>query len=403
MRYSENDLIQLKNFYRDQLLQDTLPFWFPKSMDTEYGGYLLMRDRDGTLLDDDKSVWFVGRTAWTLANLYNNFEKNEEWLRMAKSGIEFSEKYCFDPTDGQMYFYVTRDGKPIRKRRYFFSETFAVISYAAYAKATGDDFYANRSREIFSNCLQFVSGERTLLPRYTETRPIRGLGVPMIMINVAQQLRENIGDERCDTCIDQWIKEIERYHIKHDLECVLEQVNPDGDIINHADGRLINPGHAIEAAWFIFNEAVYKNNDPHLIETGCKIVDYMWKRGWDREYGGILFLRDVYDKPVQEYCQDMKFWWTHNEFIIATLYAYLLTGDEKYAEMHKKVHEYSYSHFHDKEYGEWFGYLHRDGSVAQPAKGNLHKGPFHLPRQQLVCWKLIEKYLDKYPVTTTHD
>lgn len=395
MKYSKQELLNLKDFYKNQLLNDTLPFWFPRCIDEEYGGYLLMRDRDGALLDDDKSVWFVGRTAWTLSNLFNTVEKKEEWLRMAKSGVEFSEKYCFDPVDVQMYFYVTRDGKPIRKRRYFFSETFAAISYAAYAKASGEDFYAKRARKVFTNCLQFINGERQLAPRYTDVRPVRGLGVPMIMINVAQQLRENIGDERCDKYITEWIDTIEKYHVKHDIRCVMEQVSPDGSIINHNDGRIINPGHAIEAAWFIFNEAVYKKYDAHLIELGCNIVDYMWERGWDEEYGGVIFFRDVYNKPVQEYCQDMKFWWPHNEFIIATLYAYLLTGNEKYADMHRLVHAYAYAHFHDKEFGEWYGYLHRDGTVSQPAKGNLHKGPFHLPRQEWFCWKLIEKHIEK--------
>lgn len=394
MYYSKQELLSLKDFYKNQLLNDTLLFWFPGCMDEKYGGYLLMRDSNGTLMDDDKSVWFVGRTAWTLSNLFNTVERREEWLQMAKSGVEFSEKHCFDPEDGQMYFYVTRDGKPIRKRRYFFSETFAVISYSAYARAARDDFYAQRAREIFTTCLDFASGKRLLAPRYTNVRPVRGLGVPMIMMNVAQQLRENVGDERCDKLIAEWIDTIEKYHVKHDIRCVMEQVSPNGSIIDHNDGRIINPGHAIEAAWFIFNEAVYKNNDAHLIKLGCDIVDYMWERGWDKEYGGVIFFRDVYNKPVQEYCQDMKFWWPHNEFIIATLYAYLLTGNEKYANMHRLVHTYAYGHFHDKEFGEWYGYLHRDGTVAQPAKGNLHKGPFHLPRQEWLCWKLIEKYIE---------
>jgi N-acylglucosamine 2-epimerase len=116
----------------------------------------------------------------------------------------------------------------------------------------------------------------------------------------------------------------------------------------------------------------------------------MWERGWDKEFGGIFYFRDVYNKPVQEYYHDMKFWWPHNEFIIATLFAYILTKDPKYAVWHKMVHDYSYSHFHDKKNGEWFGYLHRDGTVSQTAKGNLFKGPFHLPRQEWYCWKLLE-------------
>jgi N-acylglucosamine 2-epimerase len=390
MSYTNTDILQLKEFYTHQLLIDTVPFWFPRSIDEEYGGYLFMRDQDGTLLDDDKAVWIQGRAAWLLSTLYNTVEPRQEWLDGARSGIEFLNKHCFD-TDGQMFFHVTRKGSPIRKRRYFFSETFAVIAMAAYAKASGDEAVAEKSRYLLGKCIEYATKPGLLPPKFEATRPSKGIGVPMIMINTAQQLRETIGDSRCDGYIDQWIKEIETDFVKHDIKCVMEQVAPDGSIIDHIDGRTLNPGHAMEGAWFILHEAKYRNNDAHLIKLGCTMLDYMWERGWDKEYGGILYYRDVYGKPVQEYWQDMKFWWPHNEAIIATLLAYTLTGDEKYARWHKMVHDYAYSKFHDPVNGEWYGYLHRDGSIAQTAKGNLFKGPFHLPRQEWYCMQLLNE------------
>ena len=394
MKYSEQDLIELKKFYQNQLLNDTIPFWFPRSFDKEHGGFLLMRDSDGSLLDDDKAVWIQGRATWLLSTLYNTIEKKDEWLQGAKLGYDFLNNHCFD-SDGQMFFHVTRDGKPLRKRRYFFSETFYVIAAAAYAKASGDKEAASNARRVFGECIKYATGEKQLLPKFTQTRASKGIGVPMIMMNTAQQLRETIGDSRCDEWIEKWIKEIETFFVKDDIQCVMEQVAPDGSIINHIDGRTLNPGHAIEGAWFILHEAVHRNNDQHLIELGCKMLDYMWERGWDKEQGGILYFRDVFNKPVQEYWQDMKFWWPHNETIIATLLAYLITGNEKYAQWHKQVHDYSYQHFHDKQYGEWFGYLHRDGTIAQTAKGNLFKGPFHLPRQEWYCTQILDAYLGK--------
>lgn len=379
---------QLRDFYKKQLLEDTIPFWFPRSVDTEFGGYLLMRDADGSLIDDDKAVWIQGRAAWMLSTLYNTVEPRQEWLEGAKAGIDFLFQYCFDE-DGRMFFHVTRDGRPIRKRRYFFSETFATIAMAAYAKATADETMAYNARELFGKCIEYATTPGLLPAKFTNTRPAKGIGVPMIMINTAQQVRDTIGDPRCDEWISKWIAEIEKDFVKDDIRCVMEQVAPDGSIIDHIDGRTLNPGHAIEGAWFILHEARYRNNDPHLIDLGCRMLDYMWERGWDEEFGGILYFRDVYNKPVQEYWQDMKFWWPHNETIIATLLAYQITGDEKYKGWHKQVHDWAYDHFHDKEKGEWFGYLHRDGTVAQSAKGNLFKGPFHLPRQEWYCYQLL--------------
>lgn len=352
-----------------------------------------MRDSDGSLIDDDKAVWFQARATWLLSSLYNLIENKKEWLTGAKLGYDFLNKFCFD-TDGQMFFHVTRDGRPIRKRRYFFSEAFAVIGMAAYAKAAASAEAATKARELFGRCIEYSTGERQLTPKYTNTRPARGIGIPMIMLNTAQQVRETIGDERCDKWIDTWIHEISSVFVKDDIQCVMEQVSVDGSIIDHIDGRLLNPGHAIECAWFILHEAKYRNNDPHLVALGCRMLDYMWMRGWDKEYGGIFYYRDVYNRPVQEYWQDMKFWWPQNEAIIATLSAYLMTGNERYAKWHKMVHDYAYKFFHDKEHGEWFGYLHRDGTIAQTAKGNLFKGPFHLPRQELYCVQLLKECLE---------
>ena len=229
-------------------------------------------------------------------------------------------------------------------------------------------------------------------PKFTDTRPAKAIGEPMIQMVTAQELRLNLGDNSYTGDIDDAIEEIRRDFMKPKIECVMEMVAPDGSIIDHFDGRTLNPGHAIECAWFILWEAKLRGNDPDLIRTGCQILDWMMARGWDGEYGGLFYFRDVYDKPVQEYWHDMKFWWPHNEAIIASLLALSLTGEEKYATMHQLVHDWAHARFADKEHGEWYGYLHRDGRVSVPLKGNLWKGPFHLPRMQLVCWKLMEEY-----------
>ncbi len=217
MSYTTNDLRSLKEFYSSQFLTNTVPFWFPRSFDTEYGGFLLMRDADGSLIDDDKAVWIQGRATWLLSTLYNTVEQKPEWLEGARLGYEFLNKYCFD-TDGQMFFHVTRDGRPIRKRRYFFSETFYVIAAAAYAKASGDEEAANNARRVFGKCIEFATTPGLLTPKYTDTRPAKGIGVPMIMMNTAQQLRETIGDPRCDEWIDKWITIIETDFVKDDIK-----------------------------------------------------------------------------------------------------------------------------------------------------------------------------------------
>ena len=94
----------------------------------------------------------------------------------------------------------------------------------------------------------------------------------------------------------------------------------------------------------------------------------------------------------------MKLWWVHNEALIASLMAYALTGDEKYWERFLLLHEYVFSHFVDEEYGEWYGYLHRDGTVSHMQKGSMWKGPYHLPRCLMLCDELLTKIAEGQPV-----
>lgn len=382
----------LMQIYRDGLLHDTLPFWIDHCVDREYGGFMFFLDRDGRVMDTDKGMWHQGRFTWTLANLYNTVEPREEWLELAAHGIDFIRKYGFDD-DGRMFFHVTRDGRPVRKRRYIFTETFGVIALAAYAKASGDAQAKQEALDLFDLIIKYLATPELTPPKfYPETRAGKALAVPMIMIATAQALRDTIGPEAlCNEWIDRSIAEIERDFMKPEFTSVHEMVGPNGEFIDHFDGRMLCPGHAIEAAWFILHEAKQRGNDARLIKLGTTILDWMWEWGWDKEYGGILYYRDVKGFPPQEYWQDMKFWWPQNEAVIATLLAYQMTGDEKYAQRHQRIHDWAYSHFPDPEYGEWYGYLHRDGRVSIQSKGNLWKGPFHLPRMQWYCWKLLEK------------
>lgn len=376
--------------YRDGLMDNILPFWINHGIDRECGGFLLCLDRDGTVIDTDKSVWGTCRFTWLLATLYSEVEQRAEWLELARHGIDFIDEHCFD-SDDRMFFHVMRDGKPIRKRRYVFSESFAAIAYAALARATGEDEYGRKARRVFENYLKYNRTPGLLPPKFTEHRKMKGIVVPMIGIATAQELRKNLQDESYTAYIDECLEEIRRDFMKPEFEAVMEAVGPNGEFIDHFDGRTLNPGHAIEGAWFVLNEAKHRNRDPELIKMGTTMLDWMWEIGWDKEHGGILYFRDVKGLPVQEYWHDMKFWWPQNEAVIATLMAYELTGDEKYARMHQMIHDFAFKYFPDPEYGEWYGYLHRDGSVSSRLKGGLWKGPFHVARMHLMAWQILQR------------
>lgn len=380
--------------YKKDLTENIMPFWMEYGLDRENGGVYTCVNRDGSLMDTTKSVWFQGRFAFICSFAYNNVEKKQEWLDAAKSTLEFIEKHCFDE-QGHMYFSVTAEGKPLRKRRYVFSETFAAIAMSEYALATGDQHWAKRAIQVFEDTQRFLATPGFLPAKFEADVKLQGHSIVMILINVGSCIRKVVDDPKLTQQIDESIEKLKKYFIHPEFKCLLETVGENGEFIDTNMTRTINPGHCIETSWFIMEEAKLRGWDKPMFDLALQVFDWSWDWGWDKQYGGIINFRDCKNLPSQDYSQDMKFWWPQCETIIASLYAYLGTGDEKYLYRHERISEWTYAHFPDAEYGEWYGYLHRDGTVAQPAKGNLYKGPFHIPRMMIKSYMLCQEILKK--------
>ena len=374
--------------YKGELLRNVMPFWMKHGFDRKNGGVYTCLDRDGSLMDSTKSVWFQGRFGWMTAYAYNHVDKNPDWLAASKSCCEFLEAHCFDK-DGRAYFEVTADGVGLRKRRYLFSECFAAIAYAEYSLASGDKAWARKALALFKRIRKFVANPKKWMPsKFEPVVQCQGHSLTMILINVAGVIKQVSDDPVLDQQITESIDLLTKYFIHQEFKALLETVGPNGEFIDTLAGRVINPGHCIETSWFLMDVAVARK-DKALLKTALKILDWSWDWGWDKKYGGIISFKDCRNFPPQCYEQDMKFWWPQCETIIASAYAYKLTGNAKYMKWHKLASEWAWKHLKDRKYPEWYGYLHRDGTVAQPAKGNIFKGPFHIPRMLVKAWELV--------------
>jgi len=294
-----------------------------------------------------------------------------------------------------MFFTVTKDGKPLRKRRYFFSESFLVVGFAEYyaLRMNKEDLIlAEKYFDLmFSIYKDPTSDPFKITPKENaEVRNMRSNSYPMVLVSSAQVLRRLDPEKKdyYDKIIQSIIDDMMKYHYKEEYKCVLENVGVDGSIIDNPTGRTINPGHSIENSWFLMNHANL-TGDKKLLEKGLNILKWSLEIGWDKECGGIYYFRDLKGRPCEQLEHDMKLWWVHNESLIATLTAYALTKDKMFFEWYEKIHGYVFNRFPDKEYGEWYGYLHRDGTVSHTQKGSLWKGPFHLPRCLMLCEKIL--------------
>ena len=386
------DFKQISSRYKRELLENCLPFWLEHSQDKEYGGYFSCLNRDGSVYDTDKFIWLQGREVWMFAMLYNNVEKNRQWLDCAIQGAEFLKKYGHDE-NWDFYFSLDRKGNPLVQPYNIFSNTFACMAFAQLAKATGNDEYAQIARRIFGRILERRSNPKgQWCKAYPGTRPMKDFALPMIICNMALEIEDILEDKSVlEQTIDTCLHEVFDVFYQPELGCMLENVSSvDGSPVDCFEGREINPGHDLEALWFMMNLGV-RRGDKALIEKCVEIALLVIERGWDKEFGGIYYFLDAKGVPQQKLEWDQKLWWVHIESAIAMLKGYQLTGNEKCLEWFLKLDAYLWDNFKDKEYPEWFGYLNRRGEVLLPLKGGKWKGCFHVPRGLYQIWQLAEK------------
>jgi N-acylglucosamine 2-epimerase len=392
---ASNEFSKRAQQYRSALLEDVIPFWERHSLDGEFGGYLTCLDRDGTVYDTDKFVWLQARQVWTFSMLYNQLERRDSWLRVARQGAEFLARFGRD-SSSNWYFSLTREGRPLVQPYNLFSDCFAAIAFGQYSKAVeGDGDSQTEAEELAAGAYRNILARKDAPKgkyekRVAGTRPMASLALPMILANVTQEMGSLLDAGVFERTLDDCVHEIFSRHMDEERQVLHEHVSPAGDRIDCFEGRLLNPGHGIEAMWFVMDIAE-RRNDPALARRAVEVVLSTLELGWDREFGGIFYFLDALGRPPQQLEWDQKLWWVHVETLVALLKGYRLTGLGSCWQWFEKVHAYAWGHFPDPEFGEWYGYLNRRGEVLLPLKGGKWKGCFHVPRGLYLCMRELEK------------
>lgn len=383
------DFKQLAKQYKSELLDKVVSFWLEKSQDLEHGGYFTCLERNGDVFDTDKFVWLQGREVWMFATLYNKVEKRQEWLDCAIQGAEFLKRHGHDG-NLNWYFALDREGNPLVEPYNIFSYTFAVIAFGQLSIATGNQEYADIAKRTFEIVLSKVDNPKGKWNKAAPgARSLKSFALPMILCNVALEIEPLLDADFMEKTINTCIHEVMDVFYRPELGLIVEHLSTEGELVDCFDGRLLNPGHAIEAMWFIMDLGKRLGRQD-LIEKAVQIALNEAEYGWDKKHGGIFYFMDRLGRPCQQLEWDQKLWWVHIETLITMLKGYQLTGNAKCIEWFERVHNYVWTHFTDKEYPEWFGYLNRQGEVLLSLKGGKWKGCFHVPRGLFQCWQILE-------------
>ncbi|OKH26195.1 N-acylglucosamine 2-epimerase [Hydrococcus rivularis NIES-593] len=385
----EYDFKALAQLYKNALLKDVIPFWEKHSLDWERGGYFTCLDREGNVYDTDKFVWLQNRQIWIFSMLYNQLEKREDWLKIAAIGANFLAQHGTD-ADGNWYFALDRAGNPLVQPYSIFSDCFAAMAFSQYAMASGESWATEIALQAYNNVLRRKDNPKGKYNKiYPGTRPMKALAVPMILANLTLEMAWLLSEETIENVLDMTVREVMADFLDRDRGLIYENVAPDGSHVDCFDGRLINPGHGIEAMWFVMDIAS-RRHDATTINQAVDAMLNTLNFAWDVEYGGLYYFLDADGHPPQQLEWDRKLWWVHLESLVALAMGYRLTGREACWDWYRKMHDYAWSHFADPEYGEWFGYLNRRGEVLLNLKGGKWKGCFHVPRALYLCWQQFQ-------------
>ena len=328
--------------YRAELLDNVLPFWLKNSRDTEGGGFFTCLNRDGSVFDTDKFIWLQGRQVWLFSMLYNEVEKRQEWLDFAVHGADFLEKYGRAP-DGTWYFSTNQFGQPLVEPYNIFSDCFATQAFGQLYKATGIQRYADIAVQTFHSILARQNNpKRQWSKAYSGTRPLKNFALPMILCNLSLEIEHLLDPSVVAANIDACLHEVMDVFYDKQSGLILENVTPDGQFSNSFEGRCLNPGHAIEAMWFVMDLAE-KRGDKALMNRAKDITLHTLEYAWDKKFGGILYFMDIKNTPPQQLEHDQKLWWVHVETLISLLKGYRLTGDKRCWTWFKKLHNYTWT------------------------------------------------------------
>ncbi|MBB4038040.1 N-acylglucosamine 2-epimerase [Dysgonomonas hofstadii] len=376
------------SLYYNELTNNVIPFWENNSLDADYGGYFTCLDRKGKVFDTDKFMWLQGRQIYMFSLIYNQIEKKQSWLDTALLGADFVKKYGRD-SSGNWYFSLTREGKPLIQPYNIFSDCFMAMGFGELYKATGNKEHKEIALNTYYNIIKRKENPKGIYSKIIpETRPIKNFSLPMILSNLALILEDIIGNQEVDNLLYPLIKEITESFYQQDKGLIFENILSDGTLSDSFEGRLINPGHVIEAMWFLMDIGERFSNK-ELIDFAVKNTLHTIEYGWDKEHGGIFYFLDYKGYPPQQLEWDQKLWWVHIETLIALVKGYYLTENQECAKWFEIIHNYTWKHFKDNEYPEWYGYLNRQGEVLLNLKGGKWKGCFHVPRGLFQIYKTI--------------
>ena len=383
--------------YRRELLERVVPFWERHAIDPAGGINTCIAD-DGAVISRDKYMWSQLRAVWTFSALYNRVERRPEWLEIARGIAGFCLEHGRDDS-GRWVFALGPDGSVKEGPMSIYADGFAIIGLTEFARAAGDEAAIRAAIETFENVSARLEepGSYGTAP-YEIPTGAKAHGVSMIFSHAFGELADFLDDEVIGEAAAHHCDEVLDVFLKPERRLLYEYVGLDGSIIDSPQGRSIVPGHAIESMWFQMHILLREGIDDGRIQRALDCILWHTELAWDDEFGGLVLARDAAGGEPWWGWAETKLWWVHTEALYALILAYEISRDEAFLEWFRRVDEYAFSRYPDREHGEWTQKLDRRGEPITDVVALPVKDPFHLPRALIWCIDVLERLAGEAPV-----
>ncbi len=404
--------------------------WYPRIIDTLYGGYISDFNYDWTLTESsqDKALVQQARHVWATSFIYETYPDRGGFLDYSTHGFKFLRDHMWDKEFGGFHAFCTKDGAPkaesINNKR-IYGQAFAVYGLSQYHRMSKNPEAMKLAIRAFlwmeehahdheyGGYFEYLKRDGTPVPGDNDDKTSRGVAPATGLkdYNSSIHLMEAFTE-----LYRVWPDSLVRTRLEEMFYLIRDTfVHPDGylQLYFHPDWTLVSDGgmgksseynakynhhftygHDVETAYLLLETAHIlgwsENEKTHMIAK--RLVDHSLESGWDHESGGFFDAGKEIDGEIR-IINKHKSWWGAVEGLNALLLMHTLYPDDPndYYGKFLKSWEHIDTYLIDKEFGGWYNHaLDTYPESANRRKSHIWKTTYHNLRGVLNCIEMLQ-------------
>ncbi|PAP76000.1 AGE family epimerase/isomerase [Rubrivirga marina] len=392
------DLADLAEEARAELVDHILPFWAERTLDDEHGGFVGRIDGHGRRVPEAaKGSVLNARILWTFAAACRALG-TDRWCAEADRACDALRTHFADPEHGGVYWTVAPDGTPVDDKKQVYAQAFTIYALAEHVRQRGDGEALAWAQDLY----------RLLEDRAVD--PEHGGYIEAFSCDwgPAADLRLSEKDADAPKSMNTHLHVLEAYttlyrvwpdagvagRLRALVETFLDHiVDPETGHLGLFFGMDWTPlsadvsfGHDVEASWLL-DEAAAVLDDAGLAArvrpVALRLARLAREEGLDAD-GGLFNERGSDGRLDTD-----KHWWPQAEAVVGFLNAYERTDDDSFAEAAHRTWAFIQRAIVDRDGGEWFFRVDREGV---PYREEDTVGPWKCPYHNArACLEIMER------------